>query len=130
MPLYDYLCDRCGRHVEERRSYEDRDSLHACVSLRDSDLDCPGLLRRVWVGRAPGVAFRGPGWSNLERFNREQAKIKAEADAEWKVEHEANWTRDMEKAINEAKPMTDAQAEKADRAAFELAKRGVSVAAV
>ena len=115
MPTYEFICSTCKGVFEVRRPYEERDAPlpghegHEC--------------RRVWL-TPPGIAFLGPGWTGVERYNREQAEIKARADREWEAEHEIGYQRDLEKACNEARDPTDAENELADRAARAFAREG------
>jgi putative FmdB family regulatory protein len=52
MPLYDYLCEQCGRHTEKIQKFSDP-ILTVCPL-------CGGKVERVM--HAPNVAFKGGGW--------------------------------------------------------------------
>lgn len=52
MPLYEYLCQKCGHRFEEIRKFSDKE-LKKCPK-------CGGLLEQVIS--APAVQFKGSGW--------------------------------------------------------------------
>ena len=52
MPLYEYACDTCGIHFEQRQSFRD-----------SNPPTCPNghsQIRRVFS--VPGIVFKGSGW--------------------------------------------------------------------
>lgn len=52
MPLYEYLCQQCGRHTEKIQKFSDPE-LTVCPH-------CGGRLERTLT--APAVQFKGSGW--------------------------------------------------------------------
>ena len=52
MPLYEYACGGCARHLEARQSFSDA-PLTTCA-------ECGGELRRVL--QPVGIVFKGSGW--------------------------------------------------------------------
>ena len=52
MPIYEYLCAKCGRHFEKRQSVSD-DPLKECEK-------CGGDLEKQWS--LSGFQFKGEGW--------------------------------------------------------------------
>jgi putative FmdB family regulatory protein len=52
MPLYEYLCKKCGHRFEEIRKFSDK-QLKKCP-------ECGGVIEQVIT--APAVQFKGSGW--------------------------------------------------------------------
>jgi putative FmdB family regulatory protein len=52
MPLYEYLCQKCGHRLEKIQSFSDK-PLKKCP-------DCGGALEKLIS--APTVQFKGSGW--------------------------------------------------------------------
>src|ERR1700683_218637 len=52
MPLYEYLCNKCGHRFEEIRKFSDKQP-SKCPK-------CKGVLEQVIS--APAVQFKGSGW--------------------------------------------------------------------
>src|SRR5277367_1754314 len=52
MPLYEYLCNKCGHRFEEIRKFSDKQP-KKCP-------ECGGLIEQVIS--APAVQFKGSGW--------------------------------------------------------------------
>lgn len=52
MPIYEYQCDTCGSHFEQRQAFGDQ-GLPLCPNGHPS-------VHRVYT--APGVVFKGSGW--------------------------------------------------------------------
>lgn len=52
MPIYEYLCNKCGRRVEKRQSVSDA-PLKTCE-------ECGGELAKQWS--LSGFQFKGEGW--------------------------------------------------------------------
>src|ERR1700683_4612104 len=52
MPLYEYLCKKCGPRFEEIRKFSDK-QLRKCP-------ECGGVIEQVVS--APAVQFKGSGW--------------------------------------------------------------------
>lgn len=52
MPIYEYLCTRCGKHFEKRQSVSES-PLTKCE-------ECGGGLEKQWS--LSGFQFKGEGW--------------------------------------------------------------------
>jgi len=52
MPLYEYLCKKCGHRFEQIRKFSDK-QLRKCP-------ECGGVIEQVIS--APAVQFKGSGW--------------------------------------------------------------------
>lgn len=52
MPIYEYLCKKCGRHFEKRQSVSEG-PLKMCE-------ECGGQLEKQWS--LSGFQFKGEGW--------------------------------------------------------------------
>jgi putative FmdB family regulatory protein len=52
MPLYEYLCKKCGHRFEKIRKFSDR-AIRKCP-------ECGGVVEQVVS--APAVQFKGSGW--------------------------------------------------------------------
>lgn len=52
MPIYEYLCKQCGKHLEKRQSVTD-EPLKKCE-------ECGGDLEKQWS--LSGFQFKGEGW--------------------------------------------------------------------
>src|ERR1700678_1739867 len=52
MPLYEYLCKKCGHRFEKIRKFSDK-QLRKCP-------ECGGVIEQVVS--APAVQFKGSGW--------------------------------------------------------------------
>lgn len=52
MPIYEYLCKKCGTRIEKRQSVAD-EPLKVCEK-------CGGDLEKQWS--LSGFAFKGDGW--------------------------------------------------------------------
>lgn len=59
MPTYDFKCQKCGQVEEIRRRMSDRATGAHCTK-------CGGLMKRVF-GKAPGIQFRGDGWTGAQK---------------------------------------------------------------
>lgn len=63
MPIYEYVCDTCGLHFEQRRAFNAVD-----------EPPCPNghtTVHRLF--RAPAVVFKGSGWYVTDSRPKESA---------------------------------------------------------
>jgi len=101
MPFYDYCCDTCNLQIEERRSYQERDTAKKCASCNGNliykfpvsaaqgyvpfepyydeslDIDIHGIRHKQQVMKALGVIEAGDkvhGARNFEEDNPESIK--------------------------------------------------------
>src|ERR1700744_5939647 len=72
MPLYEYKCNRCGRHTEKRQKFSDPE-LTECPH-------CGGPLERVVS--APAISFKGGGWFKDGYGNAKPASTSGEKTGE------------------------------------------------
>jgi putative FmdB family regulatory protein len=63
MPLYDYLCQKCGHRFEKIQKFSDR-IVTKCP-------ECGGRVERVIS--APAVQFKGSGWYVTDYASKSQA---------------------------------------------------------
>jgi len=59
MPTYDFKCDNCSNVEEVRRRFEDRATPAKCSQ-------CGSPMKRLF-GKAPGIQFRGEGWTGAQK---------------------------------------------------------------
>lgn len=52
MPIYEYRCDKCGKHIEKRQSVSE-------APLTECE-ECGGRLEKQWS--LSGFQFKGGGW--------------------------------------------------------------------
>ena len=89
MPLYEYQCEKCGKHFEKIEKVQGP-HLRKCVS-------CGGRLERLVS--PPAIQFKGSGWyvtdyarastSGAEKTDGSSAAEKSESKAETKTESKA-----------------------------------------
>ena len=109
MPRYDYECGGCLYEFEAFARYEGRDSV-LCPRCRIT-------AKRVWR-TAPGIAFKGMGWTRNESGWKSMMAEKRESDRNIRAYMDEQKDKNFEKALNEAKPWTDQ-----DHADYEAVKR-------
>jgi putative FmdB family regulatory protein len=122
MPLYEYLCQKCGHRFEEIRKFSDKQPTK-CPK-------CGGVLEQVIS--APAVQFKGSGWyvtdypkksgssagsssasqssSESESDNKDAKESKDSKDS--KDTKEAKETRDTKDAKKDDKPKSDSSSKK------------------
>jgi len=71
MPLYEYLCKKCGHRFEEIRKFSD-EHLRKCP-------ECGGVLEQVIS--APAVQFKGSGWYVTDYAKKGAASAKLSSSA-------------------------------------------------
>lgn len=70
MPLYEYVCDGCGRHFELIRKFSDP-PVETCIA-------CGGPVRKLLS--SPAIHFKGTGWYVTDYARKGQAS-KAEGES-------------------------------------------------
>jgi putative FmdB family regulatory protein len=70
MPLYEYLCDVCGRRFEAIQKFSDPPLEHCS--------ECGGTVRKQVA--APAFQFKGTGWYITDYAKKEQVKTDGKAD--------------------------------------------------
>lgn len=71
MPIYEYICKACSRHVEVRQKITD-DPLKHCQ-------ECGGELEKQWS--RTGFQFKGEGWYVTDYAGKGAVKGKEEKSA-------------------------------------------------
>ena len=69
MPVYEYLCQSCGRRLERIQKFSDP-PLTQCET-------CGGALKKVLS--APALVFKGTGWYVTDYAGKRQEKDKSAA---------------------------------------------------
>jgi putative FmdB family regulatory protein len=102
MPLYEYLCDACGRRFELIRKFSDP-PLEACPT-------CGGTVRKLVS--SPAFQFKGTGFYITDYAKKDQASAAQSEDAK------SNAAEAKEKATGEKteKSEKSAKSEKSDGA--------------
>jgi putative FmdB family regulatory protein len=68
MPLYEYVCDGCGRHFELIRKFSDP-PVETCIA-------CGGPVRKLLS--SPAIQFKGTGWYITDYARKGQAATAGE----------------------------------------------------
>lgn len=75
MPVYEYECEKCGKHFEVEQRIKD-DPLKTCLGPH-----CKGKVRRL-ISASSGVIFKGSGFYQTDyRGNGKPAEKKSEQPA-------------------------------------------------
>ena len=98
MPRYDCICTVCRMEFEGFALIQDRDRI-ACVR-------CGAPTRRV-MKNAPGIAFKGQGWTRNESGWKSLKAEKAESDRNIAAFNDEQKAKAWETALNEARDWTD-----------------------
>jgi len=69
MPLYEYLCKKCGHRFEKIRKFSDK-PIKKCP-------ECGGTVEQVIT--APAVQFKGSGWYVTDYARKSPASTASEA---------------------------------------------------
>ena len=75
LPIYEYACVDCGRHIEVKQSFSD-EPLKVCPH-------CRGKLRRVF--HPVGVLFKGSGFYHTDSRNDQKASAQGKSKPEDKA---------------------------------------------
>jgi len=102
MPLYEYLCKKCGHRFEEIRKFSDK-HLQKCP-------ECGGVLEQVIS--APAVQFKGSGWYVTDYAKKGAASAKlsssaSEGDSGTKETKDSKDTKDVKDTKKDDKPKSD-----------------------
>src|ERR1700728_5447617 len=71
MPLYEYLCKKCGHRFEEIKKFSDK-PLRKCP-------ECGGVIEQVIS--APAVQFKGSGWYVTDYAKKGAASAEASSSS-------------------------------------------------
>ncbi|MGA3090262.1 MAG: zinc ribbon domain-containing protein [Terriglobales bacterium] len=105
MPLYEYLCKRCGHRFEEIRKFSDKQP-KKCP-------ECGGVLEQVIS--APAVQFKGSGWYVTDYAKKGAASASpssSDSDGGKKEAKESKESKDTKETKKEEKPKSDASPKK------------------
>jgi putative FmdB family regulatory protein len=72
MPLYEYLCKKCGHRFEEIKKFSDKQP-KKCP-------ECGGVIEQVIS--APAVQFKGSGWYVTDYAKKGSASAKSQSSSE------------------------------------------------
>jgi putative FmdB family regulatory protein len=108
MPLYEYLCKKCGHRFEEIRKFSDKQP-KKCP-------ECGGMIEQVIS--APAVQFKGSGWYVTDYAKKpagsatESKAPSAEGDSAKSETKESKETKDSKESKKEDKPKSDSSHKK------------------
>jgi putative FmdB family regulatory protein len=71
LPLYEYACKKCGRHVEKIQKFSDP-PLTKCEN-------CGGELERLLS--SPAIQFKGAGWYVTDYARKSKGEATSSADS-------------------------------------------------
>jgi len=101
MPLYEYLCKKCGHRFEEIRKFSDKQP-KKCP-------ECGGVIEQVIS--APAVQFKGSGWYVTDYPKKGAASgapsSSSEADSGTKEAKDGKETKDAKDTKKDDKPKSD-----------------------
>jgi putative FmdB family regulatory protein len=113
MPLYEYLCKKCGHRFEKIQKFSDR-MIKKCP-------DCGGVVEQVIS--APAVQFKGSGWyvtdypkksseSSSDSSERGKGKEGKEAKKDEKAKGESGASSSSSSSSKESKESAPKKSEK------------------
>jgi putative FmdB family regulatory protein len=109
MPLYEYLCKKCGHRFEEIRKFSDK-QLKKCP-------ECGGVIEQVIT--APAVQFKGSGWYVTDYAKKgsgsaasSSSASSSEGDSGSKDGKESKETKDSKEPKKDDKAKSDASHKK------------------
>jgi putative FmdB family regulatory protein len=110
MPLYEYLCNKCGHRFEEIAKFSDKQP-KKCP-------ECGGAIEQVIS--APAVQFKGSGWyvtdyakkSSGSAGSSAPSSSSSEGDGGGKETKEAKDTKDSKDSKKDAKPKAETSSKK------------------
>ena len=95
MPLYEYLCKKCGHRFEEIRKFSDK-HLQECP-------ECGGAIEQVIS--APAVQFKGSGWYVTDYAKKGAASAASSSSAA--SSEGGSGTNDAKDTKKDEKPKSD-----------------------
>ena len=100
MPLYEYLCKKCGHRFEEIRKFSDK-HVQKCP-------ECGGAIEQVIS--APAVQFKGSGWYVTDYAKKGAAS--AASSASPASSEGGSGTKDAKDTKKDEKPKSDTSPKK------------------
>ena len=104
MPLYEYLCKKCG-HVFERIQRFSDPMVKKCP-------ECGGKVEQVIS--APAVQFKGSGWYVTDYAKKGSAGSSSKAEAESKADSKSDSAKDSG-SKKDSKPKIESASKSADK---------------
>ena len=95
MPLYEYACEKCGKHIEKIQKFSDA-PLTKCEK-------CGGRLEKVLS--SPAIQFKGTGWyitDYAKKSSIDAGNSQASSGGEGKEINDGKESKDREAAKKEA----------------------------
>ncbi len=108
MPLYEYLCKKCGHRFEEIRKFSDK-QLKKCP-------ECGGVIEQVIT--APAVQFKGSGWYVTDYPKKgggsssSPASSSSDSDSSAKDTKDSKETKDSKDTKKDDKPKSETSSKK------------------
>lgn len=119
MPRYDYRCSTCEMTFEADRPINQRDDV-SCP-------DCSVQAERVWLGRAPGVSFKGDGWTRNESEFRSAIRGHQESVKNFERQNKEDAAKAWDRALDGARPMNDEDHKQAEAAISALEEKANAI---
>jgi putative FmdB family regulatory protein len=94
MPLYEYLCKKCGHRFEKIQKFSDK-PIKKCP-------ECGGAVEQVIS--APAVQFKGSGWYVTDYAKKSQASSSSSSDGGSKESKDSKDGKKDEKPKAESTP--------------------------
>lgn len=110
MPLYEYVCKKCGHRFEEIRKFSDKQPSKC--------RECGGVLEQVIS--APTVQFKGSGWYVTDYAKKGGASSSSSSEAEsgskeMKESKDVKDTKDTKDSRKDEKPKSETSNRKRKR---------------
>jgi putative FmdB family regulatory protein len=111
MPLYEYLCKKCGHRFEEIRKFSDKQP-KKCP-------ECGGVIEQVIS--APAVQFKGSGWYVTDYAKKGSgsstgsSSASSESDSGSKDKRDSKESKDGKESKKDDKPKSESSSKKANK---------------
>jgi putative FmdB family regulatory protein len=102
MPLYEYLCKKCGHRFEEIVKFSDKQP-KKCP-------ECGGVLDQVIS--APAVQFKGSGWYVTDYAKKGSASASSSSSSDSDGKKESKESGETKNSKKEDKPKSDTSSKK------------------
>lgn len=111
MPLYEYLCKKCGHRFEEIRKFSDKQP-KKCP-------ECGGVIEQVIS--APAVQFKGSGWYVTDYAKKGSgsssgsSSTSSDSDSGSKDKKDSKESKDGKESKKDDKPKAESSSKKAKK---------------
>lgn len=111
MPLYEYLCKKCGHRFEEIRKFSDKQP-KKCP-------ECGGVIEQVIS--APAVQFKGSGWYVTDYAKKGSgsssgsSSTSSDSDSGSKDKKDSTESKDGKESKKDDKPKAESSSKKAKK---------------